>query len=186
MKKIEALFVEEKLGEVRDAIFKHGIHRFVVSSTVVHEFEHHAGSRWRSSETTDDESVTIKLEVVVADEISGPVARAILATARTRHPIPSVTISPVDEILEVTFTKKQAGGVVRDGGASGRPEAKGQAASEGQNIGTSGRPETKGQTGSEVQHSGTSERPEAKGQTGSEVRNSGSGGRPDGKGRERS
>jgi nitrogen regulatory protein PII len=164
MKKIEALFVEEKLGEVRDAIFKHGIHRFVVSNTVVHEFEHHAGSRWRSSETTDDESVTIKLEVVVADEISGPVARAILATARTRHPTPSVTISPVDEVLEVTFAKKQAGGVVRDAGASGRPEAKGQA-------------------GSEVQHSGTSERPEAKGQTGGEVRNSGSGGRPDGKGR---
>jgi nitrogen regulatory protein PII len=167
MKKIEALFVEEKLGEVRDAIFKHGIHRFVVSKTVVHEFERHAGSRWRSSETTDDESVTIKLEVVVADEISGPVARAILATARTRHPTPSVTISPLDEILEVTFAKKPAGGVVRDGGASGRPEAKGQAGSEVQNSGTSGRPEAKGQAGGEVRNSGSSGRPEGKGRVGS-------------------
>jgi nitrogen regulatory protein PII len=148
MKKIEALFVEEKLGEVRDAIFKHGIHRFVVSKTVVHEFEHHAGSRWKSSETTDDESVTIKLEFVVTDEISGPVARAILATARTRHPTPWVTISPVDEILEVTFAKKQAGGDAREGGASGRPEAKGQAGSEVRNSGSGGRPEGKGRAGS--------------------------------------
>ena len=148
MKKIEAVFVEEKLGEVRDAIFKHGIHRFVVSKTLVHEFEHHAGSRWKSSETTDDESVTIKLELVVADEISGAVARAILAAARTRHPTASVTISPVDEILEVTFAKKQAGGVVRDAGASGRPEAKGQAGSEVRNRTSSGRPDGKGRVGS--------------------------------------
>ena len=167
MKKIEALFVEEKLGEVRDAIFKHGIHRFVVSKTVVHEFEHHAGSRWKSSETTDDESVTIKLELVVADEISGAVARAILATARTRHPTPSVTISSVDEILEVTFAKKQAGGVVRDGGTSGLPEAKGQAGSEVQNSGTSGRPEAKGQAGSEVRNRSSSGRPDGKGRVGS-------------------
>ena len=148
MKKIEAVFVEEKLGEVRDAIFKHGIHRFVVSKTVVHEFEHHAGSRWKSSETTDDESVTIKLELVVADEISGAVARAILATARTRHPTPSVTISSVDEILEVTFAKKPAGGDVRDAGASGRPEAKGQSGSEVRSSGSGGRPDGKGRVGS--------------------------------------
>jgi nitrogen regulatory protein PII len=120
MKKIEALFLEEKLGEVRDALFKQGVHRFVVSKTIVHEFGRPAASRWRSNETTDDESATIKLEVVVADEISGPVARAILATARTRHPTASVTISPVDEILEITFGKKQAGGDVRNSGPTGR------------------------------------------------------------------
>jgi nitrogen regulatory protein PII len=120
MKKIEALFLEEKLGEVRDALFQQGVHRFVVSKAIVHEFGRPAASRWRSSETTDDESATIKLEVVVADEISGPVARAILATARTRHPTASVTISPVDEILEITFGKKQAGGDLRNSGPTGR------------------------------------------------------------------
>jgi len=60
------------LGEVRDAIFKQGVHRFVVSKTIVHEFGRPAGSRWKRSETTDDESAPIKVEVVVADEISGP------------------------------------------------------------------------------------------------------------------
>ena len=129
MKKIEALFLEEKLGEVRDAIFKQGVHRFVVSKTIVHEFGRPAGSRWRRSETTDHESATIKLEVVVADEISGPVARAILATARTRHPTASVTISPVDEILEVTFGKKPPVGDAPNSGTSGRPEGKGPAGS---------------------------------------------------------
>ena len=67
------------MGEVRDAIFKQGVHRFVVSKTIVHEFGPPAGSRWRRSETTDDESATIKLEVVVADEISGPVGFSSLA-----------------------------------------------------------------------------------------------------------
>ena len=129
MKKIEALFLEEKLGEVRDAIFKQGVHRFVVSKTIVHEFGRHAGSHWRRSETTDDESATIKLEVVVADELSDPVAQAILATARTRHPTASVTISPVDQILEITFGKKPAGGEAGNSGPSGRPQGKGQAGS---------------------------------------------------------
>jgi nitrogen regulatory protein PII len=127
MKKIEALFLEEKLGEVRDAIFKQGVHRFVVSKTIVHEFGRPVASRWKNSETTDDECATVKLEVVVADENSGPVAKAILATARTRHPTASVTISPVDEILEVTFGKKPASGDVRNSGAPKRVEGKGQA-----------------------------------------------------------
>ena len=83
--------------------------------------------RWRRSETPDDESATIKLEVVVADEISGPVARAIVDTARTRHPTASVTISSVDENLEVTFGKKPSVGDARNSGTIGRPEGKGQA-----------------------------------------------------------
>jgi hypothetical protein len=103
--------------------------RFVVRKTVVQEFGRPTGSRGRVAETTDDESATIKLEVVVADQLSVPVARAILATARTRHPTASITISPVDEILEITFDTEPAGGGAEKSGISGRREGKGRAGS---------------------------------------------------------
>ena len=107
MKKIEAVFLEEKLGEVRDAIFKQGVHRFVVSQTIVHEFGRPRPSRWTSSEATDDESATIKLEIIVADEIAPTVAKAIMDVAHTRHPKVTLTISPVDESLETTLSHEQ-------------------------------------------------------------------------------
>ena len=107
MKKIEALFLEEKLGEVRDAIFKQGVHRFVVSQTIVHEFGRPRPSRWRISEATDDESATVKLEVVVPDEVSQAVAKAILDVAHTRHPKVSLTISPVEEMVDTTSSQEQ-------------------------------------------------------------------------------
>jgi nitrogen regulatory protein PII len=107
MKKIEAVFLEEKMGEVRDAIFKQGIYRFVVSQTIVHEFGRPRPSRWIASEATDDESATVRLEVVVPDEISQAVAKAILDVAHTRHPKVSLTISPVDELLEATLSHEQ-------------------------------------------------------------------------------
>jgi nitrogen regulatory protein PII len=121
MKKIEALFLEEKLGEVRDTIFKQGVHRFVISQTVVHEFGRPRPSRWRTSEATDDESVTIKLEVVVPDEISQAVAKAIMDVAHTRHPKVSITISPVDEFLEITLSDEQPRANARRRGTPSTP-----------------------------------------------------------------
>jgi nitrogen regulatory protein PII len=119
MKKIEALFLEEKMGEVRDAIFKQGVHRFVVSQTIVHEFGRPRPSRWRSSEATDDESATVRLEVVVPDEIAQAVAKAILDVAHTRHPKVSLTISPVDEFLETTLSQEQPQANARRRGTPG-------------------------------------------------------------------
>jgi nitrogen regulatory protein PII len=125
MKKIEALFLEEKLGEVRDTIFKQGVHRFVISQTVVHEFGRPRPSRWRTSEATDDESVTIKLEVVVPDEISQAVAKAIMDVAHTRHPKVSITISPVDEFLEITLSDDQPRANARRRGTPSTPSTPG-------------------------------------------------------------
>jgi nitrogen regulatory protein PII len=121
MKKIEAVFLEEKLGEVRDAIFTQGVHRFVISQTIVHEYGRPRPSRWRNSEATDDESVTIKLEVVVPDEISQAVAKAIMDVAHTRHPKVSLTISPVDEFLEITLSHEQPRANARRRGTPGTP-----------------------------------------------------------------
>jgi nitrogen regulatory protein PII len=132
MKKIEALFLEEKMGEVRDAIFKQGVHRFVVSQTIVHEFGRPRPSRWRSSsEATDDESATVKLEVVVPDEISHAVAKAILDVAHTRHPKVSLTITPVDEFLEVTLSHEQPRPNARRRGTSSTPDTSGTSGTSG-------------------------------------------------------
>ena len=121
MKKIEAVFLEEKLGEVRDAIFSKGVHRFVVSQSIVHEYGRPRPSRWRTTEATDDESVTIKLEVVVPDETSQAVAKAIMDVAHTRHPKVSITISSVDEFLEITLSHEQPGANARRRGTPGTP-----------------------------------------------------------------
>jgi nitrogen regulatory protein PII len=99
MKKVEAVFEPSKLGPVREAIFKHGVHRFLVSRTSVHEYEEPSDSRW-NSQSTDEESATVKVEAIVADEVSLAVAKAILKVARTRRPTVTVSISPVDEIFE--------------------------------------------------------------------------------------
>ena len=99
MKKVEAVFEPSKLAPVREAIFKHGVHRFLVSRTSVHEYEEPSASRW-SSQSIDDQSATVKVEAIVADEVSLAVAKAILKVARNRHPTVTVTISPVDEVFE--------------------------------------------------------------------------------------
>ena len=146
MKKIEAVFLESKLGAVRDAIFNQGVHRLVVSTTSVHEFERLPPSRWRD-QSTDDESATIKVEVVVPDEISSSLANAIVEAARTRHPRATVTISPVDELLESSLSRKQPGAKAQRGGAttaSGPPAATARPASSGNAPSSSGDPPASG------------------------------------------
>jgi len=106
MKKIEATFLPSKLDEVRATMFDHGVHRFLVTSAAVHEYEH-PHSRW-STQSTDEESPTAKLEAIVTDETAVSIARAILGVARTRHPTATVTISPVDDLLEGTAGQKPA------------------------------------------------------------------------------
>ena len=101
MKKIEAVFLPSKLDEVRDAMSKHGVYRFLVSDTTIHAYES-PSSQWGTL-STDDESTTLKLEAVVPDEIAASLAREILEVARTRHPTVTATISPVDDQMEMAI-----------------------------------------------------------------------------------
>jgi nitrogen regulatory protein PII len=106
MKKIEAVFAPSKLDEVRDTMFSHGVHRFLASSATVHEYEHRDSS-W-GAQGDDDESATMKVEAVVPDEVAEALAQAILEVARARHPVATVTISPVDKVIEKTAGQKRA------------------------------------------------------------------------------
>lgn len=106
MKKVEAVFLPSKLDEVRDTMFSHGVHRFLASTATVHEYEHRE-SRW-GAQGEDDESATMKVEAVVPDDAADSLARAILEVARTRHPVAMVTVSPVDELLEMAADQKRA------------------------------------------------------------------------------
>jgi nitrogen regulatory protein PII len=111
MKKIEAVFAPSKLDEVRDTMFSHGVHRFLAGSATVHEYEHRDSS-W-GAQGDDDESPTMKVEAVVADEVADSLAHAILEVARARHPVAMVTISPIDEVLEMGAGQKRAAAPAR-------------------------------------------------------------------------
>jgi nitrogen regulatory protein PII len=105
MKKVEAVFLPSKLDEVRDTMFSHGVHRFLAGSAVIHEYEH-PDSRW-GTQGEDEESSTMKVEAIVPDEVADSLAHAILEVARTRHPVAMVTVSPVDEVLEMAAGQKR-------------------------------------------------------------------------------
>jgi nitrogen regulatory protein PII len=117
MKKVEAVFLPSKLDEVRDTMFSHGVHRFLVGAATIHEYGHD-DSRWGTL-GEDDESPTMKVEAVVADEVADALARAILEVARTRHPVAMVTVSPVDEVLEMVAGQKRSAAPARRRGTPG-------------------------------------------------------------------
>jgi len=106
MKKVEAVFLPSKLDEVRATIFDHGVHRFLVCATTIHENEH-GEARW-GAEGENEESPMMKLEAIVTDEVADTLAHAILEVARARHPAAMVTISPVDELIEMAAGQKRA------------------------------------------------------------------------------
>lgn len=99
MKKIEALFMPNRLDSVRDVMNALGIDRYLVSEIGAHEPEQ-LNMRW-GSEWPPDFQARLKLEVVVNNEIGPTVAQAILRRAQTRRPFDcTVTMSNVEEIVE--------------------------------------------------------------------------------------
>ena len=99
MKKIEALFMPNRLDSVRDVMNAFGIDRFLVSEIGAHEPEQ-LNTRW-GSEWRPDFQARLKLEVVVNNEIGQSVAQAILRRAQTRRPFEcAVIMSTVEEIIE--------------------------------------------------------------------------------------
>ncbi|MBE7559848.1 P-II family nitrogen regulator [bacterium] len=83
MRKIEAIIKPFKLDEVKDALSELGVLGLTV--TEVRGFGRQKGHKelFRGSEYVIDFLPKIKIEVVVADELSDAVVQAILTSART-------------------------------------------------------------------------------------------------------
>jgi nitrogen regulatory protein P-II 1 len=102
MKKIEAIIKPFKLEEVKEALAEVGIQGMTV--TEVKGFGRQKGHTeiYRGSEYTVDFLPKVKIEVVVDDDQTGPVAEAIVKSANTgKIGDGKVFISPVEEAIRI-------------------------------------------------------------------------------------
>jgi nitrogen regulatory protein P-II 1 len=83
MKKIEAIIKPFKLEEVRDALMTLGINGMTVSEVEGCGRQNGRAEDYRGREYSMEFIHKIKLEIVVADALAGPVATAIVEAART-------------------------------------------------------------------------------------------------------
>jgi nitrogen regulatory protein P-II 1 len=102
MKKIEALIKPFKLEEVRDALSSLGINGMTISEVGGCGRRNGPFDFHRGRECAPDFQPKIKLEVVVADALSGPVSAAIVDAARTGSiDDGNIFISQVDEAIRI-------------------------------------------------------------------------------------
>ena len=102
MKKIEAIIKPFKLEEVKDALADLGIEGMTVSE--VKGFGRQKGHTeiYRGSEYTVDFLPKIKIEVVLAEDVVGKAASAIVKAAKTgKIGDGKVFISPVEEAIRI-------------------------------------------------------------------------------------
>src|SRR5580693_2578229 len=83
MKRIEAVVKPSKLEEVRSVLTELGINHIIISDVASCERRNGVVQHHYNREFSSDFSPKIKMEVVVADALSGVVSAAIVEAART-------------------------------------------------------------------------------------------------------
>ena len=112
MKKIEAIVKPFKLEEVKEALAEVGVEGMTV--TEVKGFGRQKGHTeiYRGSEYTVDFLPKLKLEIVVADDETGPVVEAIIKAAKTgKIGDGKVFVIPVDDAIRIRTAEKGANAV---------------------------------------------------------------------------
>jgi len=107
MKKIEAIVKPFKLDEVKDAISEVGVEGMTV--TEVKGFGRQKGHTeiYRGSEYTVDFLPKLKLEIVVADDLTDDVVQAIIKAAKTgKIGDGKVFVSPIDSAVRIRTEEK--------------------------------------------------------------------------------
>ena len=107
MKKIEAIIKPFKLEEVKDALSELGIEGMTV--TEVKGFGRQKGHTeiYRGSEYTVDFLPKLKLEIVVADDLTDHVVQAIIKAAKTgKIGDGKVFVSPIDSAVRIRTEEK--------------------------------------------------------------------------------
>jgi nitrogen regulatory protein P-II 1 len=109
MKKIEAIIKPFKLDEVKEALAKSGVEGMTV--TEVKGFGRQKGHTelYRGAEYVVEFLPKVKLEILVADERAGAIAKAIEDAARTGQiGDGKIFILPVDEALRIRTGERGA------------------------------------------------------------------------------
>jgi nitrogen regulatory protein PII len=102
MKKIEALFRPFKLEEVRDGLTSLGVHGMTISEVVGCGTRNGPLHPHHTAEYAPEFQPKIKLEVVVIDDLSGPVVAAIAKAARSGSVDDgNIFISQVNEVVRI-------------------------------------------------------------------------------------
>ena len=112
MKKIEAIIKPFKLDEVKEALAKSGVEGMTV--TEVKGFGRQKGHTelYRGAEYVVEFLPKVKLEILVADERAGAIAKAIEDAARTGQiGDGKIFILPVDEALRIRTGERGASAI---------------------------------------------------------------------------
>ena len=102
MKKIEAIIKPFKLDEVKESLTSIGIQGITVSE--VKGFGRQKGHTelYRGAEYVVDFLPKVKLEVIVKDEMAGPVVEAITKAAKTgRIGDGKIFVIPIDDVVRI-------------------------------------------------------------------------------------
>ena len=107
MKKVEAIIKPFKLDEVKDALSEVGVQGMTV--TEVKGFGRTGGKRevYRGSAYVVDFVPKVKVEVVVPDELVGPLIEAVQAAAHTgRIGDGKIFVSPIEEAVRIRTNER--------------------------------------------------------------------------------